>query len=180
MMVAVRIATGQLVIVAILTAGVAAAGFAWWYQYHQGRRALAYWGAEGALLVRSAPRVELLVLDRTTLIQDATHEDVFDRAVIERRDISNARGLIHARQALLADASFLAEDTDATPPHWQYALRFRDEARELDVAFDLETGRLRSSASDEVLRLGPTLKKGLKQFFIEQLASPAAVNPTSD
>jgi hypothetical protein len=170
----VRLRSGQLVIVFILSVALAAAVFAWSYQYQQGRCALAYWGGDGAQLIRAAPRVELLVLGRKGGEQDApghrhNHERAFDRAIIEKAEISDARGLVHARQALLSDASYKSEERSAGEPEWHYALRFHAERQELLIAFDLNGGYVQSSKAAMPLRVGETLAEGLRRFFQEQL-----------
>jgi hypothetical protein len=160
----VKLNSGKLVIIAILGAAVAAAGFAWWRQYQEGRRALAYWGTEGARLIRTAPEVELQMLGGGSNGADG-------QSIAARRDVSQARGLVHARQALISDVSFLWNDKAATAPVWEYAFLFRDGERDFTLLLDLSDGWA-SAIGEQPVRLGPTLSHGLGTFVAEQFAAP--------
>jgi hypothetical protein len=156
----VKLNSGKLVILGMLAVALAAAAFAWWRQYHLGRRSLEYWGAEGARLIRAAPQVELVKLSGAAA--EAPPNSL-------RRDVSQARGLVHARQALISDASFLWGDKPSTTPAWEYALVFRDGSREFTVLLDLSRDLAGSGALRAPVRLGPTLSQGLRQFLAEQI-----------
>jgi hypothetical protein len=161
----VKLNSGKLVIVGIVGVAVVAAAFAWWRQYQQGRRALAYWGADGARLIRTAPEVELLTL------APAEGDGEGDAIPVPKLlDVSGARGLVHARQALISDASFLWSETPRTGPAWDYAFVFRDGPRELTVRFDIRGGWAMPEHGSQPLRMGPTLAKGLTTFLDEQFA----------
>jgi hypothetical protein len=165
--------SGKLVILGIAVAALTAAGFAWWYHYQQGRRALTYWGAEEAELIRRAPRVELLRLSSpspSAADSPSSNQSVLGRDITDRRDLAQARGLVHARQALISDASFLWDSNAPAAPVWEYALRFSDGARTVTLVFDLEQGYARSASSAAPVKLGPTLARGLEKFFGEQYA----------
>ncbi|MBW3596384.1 MAG: hypothetical protein KY475_03805 [Planctomycetes bacterium] len=167
-LVAGKIHSGTLVILVIVFAALAASGFAWWHQYQQSRRALAYWGAGGATLIRRGEIVELIELGPRSPDDGAATETLFERTIQGRFDISAAPGLVHSRQSLISDASFQWDaETDAAPA-WEYVLRFRDEHEEFLVALDLTAGYAWSPGDRPPLRLGPTLQKGLQRFFAEQ------------
>ncbi len=145
---------------------------AWWYQFQQGRRALDYWNAEGAYLIRRAPHVDLLRLSELSAVgaADKTGEGaVLGRAIVERHDLSHAKGLTHARQALITDASFAWDSPVEGTPNWEYALCFREDERATTIAFDLTSGYARSQDAPAPLALGPTLIRGLRTFFGEHL-----------
>jgi hypothetical protein len=163
----VKLNSGKLLILVILAAALGAAGLAWWHQYQQGRRALTYWGPEGAALIRTAPRVELLNLSLEPLPQ-SSGERVFDRFVTRRQDISKARGLVHARQALISDASFEWGEPASSDPNWTLALHFSDGGREIVVAFDLSRRMAQSTRNDTPVQVGSTLAAGLQAFIAEQ------------
>lgn len=124
--------------------------FAAWYRYQAGDAALRFWGKETALQIRSAPRVELLAIEPGAAPENESGEA--QRATIggdsyqitRTIDITEARGLIHARHALLEDASLdpAAPPPDA-PPAWTRLLRFTDrEGGAALIAIDPETGWL--------------------------------------
>ena len=57
--------------------------------------------------------------------------------VIRRVDISQARGLVHARHALIMDYNFEFDRPDlAATPQWRYALRFTEGDRQVVLTFD--------------------------------------------
>src|SRR4051812_13324226 len=102
---------GWIAVLTMVGLALAAATFAWWWNYERGHRALAFYGADAATLIRTAPTVELFVsapLETRPAGGEASHETGATRQL----DISHAPGLIHARTSLLDDASY---DWDAAP-----------------------------------------------------------------
>lgn len=79
---------GKLAVVSILALALVMATVAWWWNYQRGRHCLELYGSEAALLIRRAPRVEII--------------DAEGQAT----DVSQAPGLLNARTALLDDASY--------------------------------------------------------------------------
>ena len=154
---------GKFLIVAIFLVAVVAASFAWWHQYQKGRHALSLWGAGPAVLIRHAPRVELLRLKAPAEIA----------VILGHKDISRARGIVHARQALVEDASFDFQAARGDcEPHWQYALRFSDAGQRATVQFDFDCGRARLEESGQEVAMTPKLAAGMKKFIQEQLRPP--------
>lgn len=100
-------------------------------------------------LIRYAPQVEFLGLRPSAT--DSTESSAIEsnRWTIHGRaysaetttDISQAPGLVHARHALVDDASFEwgrpRADCEA---NWEFALRFGDGRRQVTVAFDTHCG----------------------------------------
>lgn len=171
-----EMASGKLVILAIMTVAVAAAGFAWWYQYQRGRESLAYWGSEGAYLIHHAPNVELLKLGRSE--KTANQETVLGATVLTVRELSQVPGLTHARQALITDASFDWQASPHTSPTWEYALRFREGERSLTIAFDLTAGYAQSLNQERPIRLVPTFSQGLQKFLADHASHQEATELT--
>lgn len=129
---------GKLVILLMLGLSALMGGYAWWHNYQQGRRCLALWGAETAAMIRYGPRVEALAL--SGLADEARDKILTDDqtlTILAGRDITSMRGLIHARHALIEDASY---DWDQPPPTepalWTFALRFSDGPRRATLLFD--------------------------------------------
>jgi hypothetical protein len=78
--------------------GVVAACTGVWFQRHQTRRCLAFYGPAAARRISAAPQVELL------LVQPGTAPG---RLVAHTRlDVSTAPGLVHLRRGLVEDANF--------------------------------------------------------------------------
>lgn len=89
-------AVGTMLVVGLVLLAAGLGAFAVWFQWDQTRRSLAFFGAEAARQIQSAPRVELWSLEA---------RDGEVRAV-ERRDVSRAPGLVHLRRGLVEDVNY--------------------------------------------------------------------------
>lgn len=161
---------GKLVILAIFAVALAATALAVWFQYEQGRRALQFWGRDNALLISYAPDVELLRVAVADANTPATLETLkIDGrlvAVTEVRKVSHAPGFLHARHALIEDASFNWDQSrgDCTP-HWDYVLRFTDGDRQALVALDCGCMRVRLVGSEREASVVTGTNDGLRKVF---------------
>jgi hypothetical protein len=54
-------ARGYLVVLAMFALALIAATFAWYVNFNRGRRTLEFFGPEAATLIRTAPKVELIL-----------------------------------------------------------------------------------------------------------------------
>jgi hypothetical protein len=148
--------SGKLLIITMFLAALLAAAASWWFRYEATHRSAKFWGPEAARLIRDAPLVELLHLrstapprmilrsadprqDQSPLASSApdgsSPRDELQLGqvtwIIEaRRDIFNAPGLTHLRNALLEDRSFGWGTylTDLDDPPATTALVFRESA----------------------------------------------------
>jgi len=113
--------TGSLLIVAIFVVAILLAGYSWWFRYQATHRAAEFWGEEAVRMIRDAPRVDALLLE--TGNQGEPTE-------IGRRDVSQARGMTHLRNALIEDRSYVwSEQTQQgteSPGQVRFALEFSD------------------------------------------------------
>ncbi len=128
---------GTALVVGLLALAVALALFAVWFQWNQTRRCLGFYGPEAARSIQGATRVELWRL----AVDPATGRLV----AADRRDVSQAPGLVHLRRGLVEDANFAwpAPDGNRRPSgDWDHALAFsRPEDRQRPptvVAIDLD------------------------------------------
>jgi hypothetical protein len=147
--------TGKTAVVAILAVGVVAAMFAWWWNYNRGRKALEFYGAGAATLIRTAPQVEILRPEPESGI-----------------DISKAPGLINARASLLSDASY---DWSTVSPAQQsplFSVRFSRGAKSVVITFDFENRTLTNSATQRVATLRPKTADGWRQYLARRVESP--------
>jgi len=147
--------------------------FAVWFQWGQTRRCLAFFGAEAARSIQSAPRVELWSL---------TADGERIRAT-RRRDVSEAAGLVHLRRGLVEDFNFDWPAGDQTaggrsrgalpPAAWDAALAFSDgrgAPPAVIVVFDFDGDRDGGGAMTVVGRpgrvplgrIGPGLKRWIE------------------
>lgn len=127
--------SGKLVILSILFVALLAAGISWWFRFHATHRAAEFWGPEATLLIRDAPVVELIQREAPvakTEMAPAAAAAQNDSSTImgERRDISDAHGLIHFRNAILEDRSYeWLSHADAAEAPRQWAVRFTSEGK---------------------------------------------------
>ena len=151
---------GKLVIVFIFGLSTAMGVYAWWFHYQQGKRCLQLWGSETATRIRFAPRVEAMVLGDADPSADAGTLTIGGRSVAirQRARIEEVPGLLHARYALLEDASFQWDAALADQPAtWQYAMRFEDDDGAVVLLFDPAAGWVRDLDSGREGRLRPKL-----------------------
>lgn len=182
---------GPWVIVSIFAMALAMAAYAWQVQRVRGRQVLVYLGWEHAERIGGAPTVELW--DLRPLSSSSTPADpplreirMLDIAgashVMERRtDLSMASGIVHARQALLDDATFRWPAVLGAPPAtWQVALRFEQNGRETLLVFDLDRGLVRLTDKNMSLRMKPAIRNGFRRYLDEQRQSGPQEPPAAD
>ena len=160
---------GKLVLIGILLVALIAASFSWWFQFQQGDEALAFWGGETARTIRLEKPVLARRIVRST--DDAPAGDILTvdgvpYRIQATRDITNARGLVHARQALIQNQSFdwtVAEVINE--PDWTFALRF-GQANKVTLLIDLTNHRIRRQNHPHCV--GLKITEGLQEFLHEQ------------
>jgi hypothetical protein len=140
--------TGRLAVLTILAAGVMAAAFSWWWNYNRGRNSLEFYGPQGATLIRTAPRVEILRPEPEANI-----------------DISRAPGLLNARAALLSDASYEWQAAAARQESPLFSVRFSRGEHSVVVTFDFENRTISNSATKRVATLKQKTANGWRQYL---------------
>lgn len=115
--------------IGLVLLGLAAAATGIWFQWQQTRRCLAFYGGPASRRISAAAAVELWTL--------APGSAPGRLRVVDRKDVSRARGLVHLRRGLVEDANFswpaepaptgaaAARRPDAD---WTFALAFSDAA----------------------------------------------------
>src|SRR5262245_5327090 len=99
--------SGKLVIISILFVAIVAAGVSWAFRVYATHRAAGFWGPQAAWLIRSSQTAKLSRIDRSS---DGTIR------IKTTRDVSNAPGITHLRNALLEDKSFEWSPGNTAPP----------------------------------------------------------------
>lgn len=175
--------SGRWVILTIFALAGLASAFAWWFRGQQGNQALQFWGSQTAYMIRFAPDVTAW-----RLRSDASAG--WSKSSIDGQDwfvqetcISQARGLRHARQAFIEDASYRWESTVDEAGRWNFALKFAAHSTSSNTAEPLAAERqndvtlLIDTEQQIVRRLegGPavriTIGQGLKAFLSEQFSA---------
>jgi hypothetical protein len=159
--------SGKLVIVCIITVALAAAGASWWFRFNSTNRAAKFWGPVGSRLIRDAPRV---VLIRSYLVEEP-----------KSRDISNAPGITHLRNALLEDRSFRwSQGVDAAPKSGGWKLEFSNPATtdRLTIHFttDCRGAMVPSDLPKRAIVSTEPISTGLREIF-EELFPEADAKP---
>lgn len=145
--------TGKWAILVMAIVACALGAGAVWYHARQGRQVLQLWGPESAQLIRHAAEVELLELVTQNGDSDAnaSNGEVLQLGtaqvrVVRRRSITKQPGLVHARHALIQDATYEwapGAGLDGGVPKWEFALRFRDANGQVTLAFDTNRREVR-------------------------------------
>jgi hypothetical protein len=156
---------GKLAVLSMLGLALAAAAFAWWWNVTSKKQSLAFYGPAAAQLIGKAPTVELIEVGPAKEEDKRETISIGDRrfAVISRHNVSQAPGLIHARTALLDDASY---EWDAQPrllvrPCF---VRFADESSETILALDTTARLLARGDTGATVRLKEKIAAGWQQF----------------
>lgn len=153
----------------IFGVALAAGVVAWVYQYNKSLQVLSWLGPEQAHLVTNAEAVELLEMDSDN--QAALESVNFiqqDWPVSKTTDITNWKGLVHARYMLSVDVSYQWEQSveDKAGIQCAYALRFRStqsESNALLIGFD-PTRRV-AICGDKVVAMGEMADQLTKYLF---------------
>jgi hypothetical protein len=198
---------GKIVVIGVFVVALAAASFALWWNINRARRSLEFWGKDAVRLIQHGKAVELLELqpaetpanslaDQPSTAENPAAEIRYqDRPLVVKRrlDLSQARGLVHARHALTDDASFVWDDAvnASQPATWDYAIRFSQTpaatsgdasspgdssaADEVLLLLDLENRRLANVHGRREVTVIPKISEGWQIFLAKQLGrtSPA-------
>ena len=157
---------GTWLVAGLLLLGVAAALTGVWFQRHQTRRCLEFYGPAAARRIAAAPTVELLIL------QPGTGPGRL--AANTRIDVSKAPGLVHLRRGLVEDANFNWQGSGVVGPErrlplesWDVALVLSEPlgSTTLVIDFDPAGGSLAMVGQPGRIglgRIGPGLEKWIR------------------
>jgi hypothetical protein len=174
---------GKFVVIGIFGVAILLAAFAWWWNLRQNPRATALWGRDSIRLIRLAKHVELWDLaaaDTASESAAAIERLIVDGTpyqILQRRNISQARGLIHARHALTEDASYdwgkqQQPPSDTDKVSWRFAIRFEENARTATLLVDPETRRIRLLETKREGIVIPRIIAGWEKFAERESAPP--------
>jgi len=133
--------SGRLVVLAMVGLAIAAAIFAWWWNFERGQRALALYGPQTATLIRKARTVEIFVPPSAKDRSSPGSNGEAARPTTRQIDISRAPGLLNARTSLLDDASYAWKKDATQSSAGDYVLiRFVDDNDQAMLRIDFESG----------------------------------------
>lgn len=159
-------ATGKIVVLSIFGVALLAASFALYWNMSRSRRALAFWGAEDVRRIQKSDRVEILILEAADDSQpEAESFQIGGQRLSPARtiDVTQARGLIHARHALTTDASFEpGEPAELQAGDWSHAIRFTDGQGTTVLLFNGQ--RVGHYQTQQELKLIPKVADGWRRF----------------
>jgi hypothetical protein len=155
----------------MLGLALAAAGFAWWWNVTSKKQSLAFYGPAVARLIGKAKTVELIEVEPAKEDDKREIIAIGDRrfAVVSHHDVSQAPGLIHARTALLDDASYEWQ----APLHLSlrpFFVRFANEQNETILALDTTARLLARCDTGATVRLNQKIASGWQQFAERHLS----------
>lgn len=151
---------GQIVVGAMLAVALLMATFAWWWNYNRGIQTLAFYGAEGTVLLRAAPVVEYLRPEPEGPV-----------------DISQAKGLINARASLLSDASYDWSEGDVRQESPLFSVRFRRGDKTLVVTFDFENRTIHASTTERTVKLNKKTAAGWQSYLARHAQQSSSQGP---
>lgn len=173
---------GKLAVVGILLVAVGLAGFAWWWNWQRTQRCREFFGGEGAHLIRTATKVEGLRLNDAPSGWAVREELRFSQhlaTIKEKFDVSQARGLIHARTALLDDSSYRWDDqtTHDCEAVIRHAVRFHGPGQQVTLVFDYGCSRMWIVETQREVMLAPKIAAGWQSFLTRELGPAPPTDP---
>jgi hypothetical protein len=174
---------GKLAVLAMITVALAAASFAWWWNFNRGRKTLEFFGPQTARLIRTAPKVEILVIGgpESSSGPGSTDDKVLIGNVLfsvyRRIDISKAPGLIHARTSLLADSNYSEKPPTSKSLSYIEIVRFADDDGEAFIAITEPDGFVLDVQQGTIKRLIQKTADGWRQFLARNHPLPTPPAP---
>lgn len=160
---------GQWVILTMFSLAIGAAAFAWIWRKTQTDDCLAFWGSDGAEAIRTGEKITLLRLvpARSDEASDLTLPSGKRWHAAATVDLSQAKGITHARRALIEDSGFdWSQGVIAREPdRLDFAIRFqRGNDRPVTVGLDLEGNLFHHVESGKSLTAHEKLVSGWKDY----------------
>ena len=141
----------------------------WWYRFESAHRATQFWGSEAASLIVEPGSVEAIGLQaQNGRTGGEWIPQLEGYLIVSRTDLSDARGMVHLRHALVTDTNYLWNETAMPTVLWRWALQFQEADDSVLVLFSTDLATLGKLTSDsptvEVISCQP-MAETLKQYF---------------
>ena len=163
--------SGSKLVVTLGCLALALGAASWWYRFESAHRATQFWGSEAAALIVVPGQVEALILQpQNGRTEGEKLPQLDDHLIVSQTDLSDARGLVHLRHALVTDTNYLWNETAIAPVPWRWALRFQEADDSVLVLFSADLATLGKLTSDsptvDVISCQP-MAETLQQYFAD-------------
>jgi len=134
--------SGRKVVLAIGLIALVLGGTGWFYRYHTTHRAAQFWGSTAAMLIRGPSSVvvfELKPIEENSKKSSDLPIKAADYFRRRSQDISDARGLVHLRNALSLDRNFDWEASDShSEENWVLGIAFSEGEDQQTILFSVD------------------------------------------
>ncbi|MCA9229113.1 MAG: hypothetical protein KDA57_00565 [Planctomycetales bacterium] len=133
--------SGTKLVLGLACLAVAAGVASWSYRYGATHRATQFWGGEVAPLIARPSQAEFSALRLADDAEPAADTIDLGRLYVAEhpREITDLRGMVHFRHALMSDGNYLwTEQPAAQNVAWRWCLRFYDEEAQARIVLDAE------------------------------------------
>jgi hypothetical protein len=164
--------SGSKLVIAIGGLALALGAVSWWYRFETAHRATQFWGPEAAGLIEERSEVLGLKIelfpegDKVTADAEIELEHR-NKAIMLQKDLTDARGMVHLRHALLTDSNYLWIKRPDAPPRWRWALKFQQHDRYMFVLLSEDFATLGKSVDSlpiKIISCQP-MAAMLKEYF---------------
>jgi hypothetical protein len=168
--------SGTRLVVGVMASALALCGGAWWYQYATIHRAADFWGPQAAQLIARPSRASGQRLEANA---GRNLADDLSATTGEPIDLTQGRGMVHLRNALLKASNY---DWDETPSAdkiaWQWILRLEEGDEKVLVLFSDDFATIANySPQLQSLKLASSrpMAESLREFFASIVDDAASI-----
>lgn len=165
--------SGTKLVVGLCGLALALGVIAWWYRFETAHRATQFWGSTAAELITESSHVLGLKLKLASGPVDrdpnggavALSSREYETPI--RKDLTDARGMVHLRHALLSDSNYLWSEHPLAPDKWRWMLKFSQGDRYVRVLLNEDfviLGKMVNSSSIETVSCQP-MAESLREYF---------------
>ncbi len=170
--------SGKQLVLGMFLLAAAFGAFAVGFHWYTSRRVMSLWGPEAAECINRATQMELWELSSDPLLNP------LGKPVepLRRYNVSQARGILNVRHALLEQATF--DWSDSAPflatRTWCWALSFRTAGSKTLVLFSYDLGMAGPASGLEQVPLKPAARDEMQMFVKEQTGVDVSKETVSD
>jgi hypothetical protein len=165
--------SGTRLVAGLCGLALAVGAISWWHRFETAHRATQFWGPVAAELITEPSHVLGFKLKLASEPTDgdpngdgvalSSHE--YETPI--RKDLTDARGMVHLRHALMSDTNYLWNKDCLAPDDWRWMLKFSQGDRYVVVLLNEDfaiLGKLTDSSSVAMVSCLP-MAESLREFF---------------